>query len=298
MQKSGANNGKNCHACDSSEPLIKTCTKQRNIFVTYKERREIIERYMINIMEEYGTIKRLKVQNNIHTNNSKALICFETMKEVQRAIPDVNQYPGWKASLYQADIRYREIKKKVEAIQTIQQKTKNRKKIQTYHQRHDDSNEEIIVIHNIDASEMKCHVFGLKGHKIKEYQLKQNIYIVNLKKTVRSKLEIQEEMQQYGNIKSIKVRRDRYGYEINEAMICYTTQREAEEAISEINKGTEWHAKIYQNRYTEINEGRNKKTKENSNNGESKRNKTNKERQKGSLHCRSKLCKSKMEWIS
>ena len=25
---------------------------------------------MINIMEKYGTIKRLKVQNNIHTNNS------------------------------------------------------------------------------------------------------------------------------------------------------------------------------------------------------------------------------------
>ena len=38
--KSGANNGKKCHACDSSEHLIKTCTKQRNIFVTYKERRK------------------------------------------------------------------------------------------------------------------------------------------------------------------------------------------------------------------------------------------------------------------
>ena len=37
--KSGANNGKKCHACDSSEHLIKTCTKQRNIFVTYKESR-------------------------------------------------------------------------------------------------------------------------------------------------------------------------------------------------------------------------------------------------------------------
>ena len=36
-------------------------------------------------------------------------------------------------------------------------------------------------------------------------------------------------------------------------------QRETEEAISEINKGTEWHAEIYQNRYTEINEGRKKK---------------------------------------
>ena len=55
---------------------------------------------MINIMEEYGTIKRLKVQNNIHTNNRKALICFETKEETQRAIADINLYPGWKASLY------------------------------------------------------------------------------------------------------------------------------------------------------------------------------------------------------
>ena len=62
-------------------------------------------------------------------------------------------------------------------------------------------------------------------------------------------------------------------------MVCYTTQIEAEEVINEINKGTEWHVEIYQNRYTEINEGRNKKTKENDNNEESKRNKTNKERQ-------------------
>ena len=46
-------------------------------------------------------------------------------------------------------------------------------------------------------------------------------------------------MQQYGDIKSIKVRGDRYGYEINEAMVCYTTQKEEEEAISQINKGTE-----------------------------------------------------------
>ena len=35
--------------------------KQRNIFVTYKERREMTERDMTNIMAEYGTIKRLKV---------------------------------------------------------------------------------------------------------------------------------------------------------------------------------------------------------------------------------------------
>ena len=86
-------------------------------------------------------------------------------------------------------------------------------------------------------------------------------------------------MRQYGNIKSIKVRHDRFGYEINKAMVCYTTQKETEEAISQINKATEWHAEIYQNRYKEINEDRKKKTNENNNNGKSKRTKTNNERE-------------------
>ena len=49
---------------------------------------------MINMTEEYGTIKRLKVRNKIHANNDKALICFETKEEAQRAIADINQYPG------------------------------------------------------------------------------------------------------------------------------------------------------------------------------------------------------------
>ena len=74
--KRDTNNRKKCHECDSSAHMIKTCTKQRNIFVTYKVKRKITERGMIDIMEEYGTIKRLKVYNNIHTNNNKVLICF------------------------------------------------------------------------------------------------------------------------------------------------------------------------------------------------------------------------------
>ena len=49
--------------------------------------------------------------------------------------------------------------------------------------------------------------------------------MVNLYKRFRLKLEIQEEMQQYENIKSIKVRHDRYGYKINEAIVCYLTQK-------------------------------------------------------------------------
>ena len=105
--------------------------------------------------------------------------------------------------------------------------------------------------------------------------------MVNLYKRFRSKLEIQEEMKQYENIKSIKVRHDRYGYKINEAIVCYSTQKRQKYSVklhAEI-KWTEWHAEIYQNRYAELNEGRNKNIKENINCGESKRNETNNERQ-------------------
>ena len=101
---------------------------------------------------------------------------------------------------------------------------------------------------------------------------------------MRWKLEIQEEMQQYENIKGIKIRHDRYSDEKNEAMVCYITQKEAEEAISQLNKKTEWHAKIYQSNYEEFEENlksnyEEKKTKENNNNAESTSNETYNERQ-------------------
>ena len=129
--KRGANDGKKCHACDSSEHLIRTCTKQRNIVVTYKERREITARDMINIMEEYGTINRLKVQNKIHANNGKTLICFETNEEAQRAMADINRYPGRKASLYYSRCKIQENQEKGPSDTNNSAEKKNRKKNQT-----------------------------------------------------------------------------------------------------------------------------------------------------------------------
>ena len=58
-------------------------------------------------------------------------------------------------------------------------------------------------------------------------------------------------------------------------MVCYATKKQADEPIIKINERTECHAEIFQNSYKELNEARNKKTKENNNNAESKRNETN-----------------------
>ena len=41
-------------------------------------------------------------------------------------------------------------------------------------------------------------------------------------------------------------------------MVCYATQKETDEAISQNDKVTEWYAETHQNRYVELSEGRSK----------------------------------------
>ena len=163
----------------SSQYLINMYKKKRNIFVTYKEK--ITESDMINIIKEYRTLKKLKVQNNINTSNNKVLICFETKEGAQRATADINQYPGWKVSLHYSRYKIQENQEECQTDTNNLTEEKNIKKIQTYQEINDDNNKDIIVIPNTDTKVMECHACGLKSHKIKEYQTKQNIYIVNLK---------------------------------------------------------------------------------------------------------------------
>ena len=41
-----------------------------------------------------------------------------------------------------------------------------------WHERHEDNDEEIIVMHNIDANKMECQACGLKGDKINKCKTK------------------------------------------------------------------------------------------------------------------------------
>ena len=100
---------------------------------------------------------------------------FETKKEAQRELADINQYPGWKALLYYSKHKIEEKWEEGQADTNILTEEKNRKKSQTYHLRHEDTDEEITVIHNRDESEMECHARGLKRYKIKQYRSKPNI---------------------------------------------------------------------------------------------------------------------------
>ena len=59
------------------------------------------------------------------------------------------QFPGWKALVYYSWHKIQENWEDQTDTKNLTE-NKNRKRIQIYYQRHDDSNEEIIVIHNAD----------------------------------------------------------------------------------------------------------------------------------------------------
>ena len=65
-------------------------------------------------------------------------------------------------------------------------------------------------------------------------------------------------MEEYGKVKKVRIKRDRYGYQQQRAMICFSNEKEAAIAIKETNKYKRWKAEEYKNvsqseRYLESN---------------------------------------------
>ena len=54
-------------------------------------------------------------------------------------------------------------------------------------------------------------------------------------------------MEEYGKVKKVRIKRDRYGYQQQRAMICFSNEKEAAIAIKETNKYKRWSAEVYKN---------------------------------------------------
>ena len=53
-------------------------------------------------------------------------------------------------------------------------------------------------------------------------------------------------MEEYGIVKSIKIKEAQTGQK-KQAMVCYSKEREAQEAITEIKGYEGWNAEVYRN---------------------------------------------------
>ena len=54
-------------------------------------------------------------------------------------------------------------------------------------------------------------------------------------------------MEEYGKVRKVRIKRDRYGYQQQRAMICFSNEKEAAIAIKERTKYKRWKAEEYKN---------------------------------------------------
>ena len=54
-------------------------------------------------------------------------------------------------------------------------------------------------------------------------------------------------MEEYGKVKKVRIKRDRYGYQQQRAMICFSNEKEAAIAIKERTKHKRWKTEEYKN---------------------------------------------------
>ena len=93
-------------------------------------------------------------------------------------------------------------------------------------------------------SDHLCYGCVSKEHKIRKCNKKSNIFVTNSERHIIKEEEMRGIMEDYGEVKSLKLRFHPNNTR-NEAMICFSTEEEAQLAITEINTYKGWRAELY-----------------------------------------------------
>ena len=89
-----------------------------------------------------------------------------------------------------------------------------------------------------------CYGCGSKEHKIQKCNKKNNIFVTSNERRKMKEEEMRGIMEEYGEVKSLKLRYHPNNTR-NEVMICFSTEEEAQLAITEINTYEGWRAELY-----------------------------------------------------
>ena len=91
------------------------------------------------------------------------------------------------------------------------------------------------------------------NYEIKDCGSGKNIFIIDRASRQIKKKELKYRLEEYGKIKCIKIRQDKYGRLGNVEMVCFETKEEANIAIQDLNETTRYIAKEYEPKKQRIN---------------------------------------------
>ena len=272
-QKMKEINKKICYACESDNHEIKECDSGKNIFIIDRASRQINKEELKYRLEEYGKIECIKIrQDKYGRPGNVGMVCFETKNEANAAIQDLNERTRYIAKEYehkkqrinidnQDKIRADTAKEKERKSNLLNTVTTEHIAQTTQSTNRSEQNKEQRV-NNIITTRMSkvrttgcreqervitdqlCYGCGSKEHKIQKCNKKNNIFVTNNERRKMKDEEMRGIMEEYGEVKSLKLRYHPNNTR-NEVMICFSTEEEAQLAITEINTYEGWRAELY-----------------------------------------------------
>ena len=94
---------------------------------------------------------------------------------------------------------------------------------------------------------VECYACGSSNHILKDCNKKYNIYVSYREEETLNETEMRQIIEEYGKVKKVRIKHDRYGYQQQRAMICFSIEKEAAIAIKETNKYKRWKPEEYKN---------------------------------------------------
>ena len=198
-------------------------------------------------------------------------MCFETKEEANIAIQDLNETARYIAKEYEPQKQRMDINSQ-DITHTITAKEKEQKRnptntvtiehiTQTTQSTNRSEQNKEKRVHKVTTRMGKaratgsreqervitdhlCYGYGSKEHKIQKCNKKSNIFVTNSERHKIKEEEMRGIMEEYGEVKSIKLRFHPNNTR-NEAMICFSTEEEAQLAIAEINTYNRWRTELY-----------------------------------------------------
>ena len=214
------------HQQQSNREIIQKGTQEKHsIYVIDLLEQSIKDQQLQEITKKYGKVIDQEIRKDGKGKiGNIAIITFSTEELARKAITGINKTNKYIAKKYEY-----ETSSEVLLIQEINQE-KQRTELQ-----------------NQKLHPVECYAFGSSNHIIKDCNKKYNIYVSYREEETLNETEMRQIIEEYGKVKKVRIKHDRYGYQQQRAMICFSIEKEAAIAIKETNKYKRWKPEEYKN---------------------------------------------------
>ena len=178
----------------------KGAQEKHSIHVIDLLEQSIKDQQLQEITKKYGKVIDQEIRKDGEGKiGNIAIVTFSTEESAEKAITGINKTNKYIAKKYEY-----ETSSEVLLIQEINQE-KQRTELQ-----------------NQKLHPVECYACGSSNHIFKDCNKKYNIYVSYREEETLNETEMRQIMEEYGKVKKVRIKCDRYGYQQQRAMICFS----------------------------------------------------------------------------